>query len=155
MLEAETPIIWPPDMKNGVIGKVPDAGKDWRQEEKGTIEDEMVGWHHQLEGHEFEPAAGAGDGQGSLVCCSPQGHRERLNWTELPIYTHRWGLWEAVKKPSSGKRPKVEIKRWESAYIWYLAIGLDENTEAASIQRHRKGRGLGPGSLRGQGDEKQ
>ena len=71
-----------------VIGKDPDAGKDWGQEEKGTTEDEMVGWHHQLNGHECEWTLGVGDGQGGLVCCSPRGRREsdtteRLNWTEL------------------------------------------------------------------------
>ena len=86
--EAETPVLWPPDVKNWLLGKDPDAGKDWRQEEKGTTEDEMVGWHHQLEGHEFEQAPGVGDGQGSLACCSPRGRKEsdtteRLNWTEL------------------------------------------------------------------------
>ena len=84
-VEAETPILWPPDAKNWLIWKDPDAGKDWRQEEKGTTEDEMVGWHHWLDGHEFEQALGVGEGQGSLVCCSPWGHKEshmteRLNW---------------------------------------------------------------------------
>ena len=86
-IEAETPILWPPDAKNWLIWKDPDAGKDWRWE-KGTTEDEMVGWHHWLNGHEFEQAPGVGDGQGGLVCCSPWGRREsdtteRLNWTEL------------------------------------------------------------------------
>ena len=82
------PILWPPDAKSQLIGKDPDAGKDWRQEEKGTTEDEMVGWHHQLDGHEFEQAPEVGDGQGGLTCCSPWGREEsdtteRLNWTEL------------------------------------------------------------------------
>ena len=85
--EAETPILWPPDGKHWLLGKDPDAGKDWRQEEKGTAEDEMVGWHHWLKGHEFEQAPGVGDGQGNLACCSPWGHKEsemteRLNWTD-------------------------------------------------------------------------
>ena len=85
--EAEAPILWPSDVKNWLIGKDPDAGKDWRQEEKETTEDEIVGWHHWLDGHEFEQAPGVGDGQGSLACCSPRGHKvldtnERLNWTE-------------------------------------------------------------------------
>ena len=71
--EAETPLLWPPDGKNWLIGKDPDAGKDWRQEEKGMQEDEMVGWHHWLYGHEFKQALGAGDGQGSLACCIPWG----------------------------------------------------------------------------------
>ena len=84
---AETSVLWPPDAKSWLIGKDPDAGKDWRQE-KGTTEDEMVGWHHQLNGHGFGWTLGVGDGQGSLVCCSSWGHKEldtteRLNWTEL------------------------------------------------------------------------
>ena len=74
--EAEAPILWPPDGKHWLFRKDPDAGKDWGQEEKGTIEDEMVGWHHQLDGHEFEQASGVGDGQGSLVCCIPRGLKE-------------------------------------------------------------------------------
>ena len=68
-------------MKSQPIGKDPDAGKDRRQEEKGITEDEMIGWHHRLDGHEFEQASGVGDGQGSLVCCSPWGHKE-LDTTE-------------------------------------------------------------------------
>ena len=84
--EAKTPILWPPDAKSWLIWKDPDAGKDWRQEDKGTTEDEMVGWHHLLNGHEFEQTPGVGDRQGSLACCSPWGHKEsdmteRLNWT--------------------------------------------------------------------------
>ena len=84
--EAETPIFWPPDGKNWLTGKRPDARKDWRQE-KGMTEDEMVGWHHQLDGHGSEEAPGVDDGQGSLVCCSPWGCREsdmtkQLNWTD-------------------------------------------------------------------------
>ena len=74
--EAEAPIFWPPDVKSQLIGKDPDSGKDWRQEEKGTTEDKIVGWHHQLNGHEFEQAPGDGQGQGRLVCCSPWGHKE-------------------------------------------------------------------------------
>ena len=86
--EAETPILWPPDAKNWLIGKDPDAGKDWRQEEKGRTEDEMVRWHHQLDGHEFDKAPGVGDGQGGPVCCGPWCCKqldttERLNWAEL------------------------------------------------------------------------
>ena len=83
--EAETPILWPPDIpKNWVIRKVPDSGKDWRLEEKGTMEDKMVRWHHQINGHEFEQVLGVADGKGSLVCCSPWGHRVRHDWvTEL------------------------------------------------------------------------
>ena len=74
--EAETPILWPPDEKSWLIWKDPDAGKDWRQEEKGMTEDEMVGWHHWLSGHEFGWTPGVGDGQGGLACCSSRGHEE-------------------------------------------------------------------------------
>jgi len=74
--EAETLILWPPDAKSQLIGKDPDAGKNRRQEEKGTTEDEIVGWHHWLNEHEFERAPGVGDGQESLVCCSPGGRKE-------------------------------------------------------------------------------
>ena len=89
--EAEAPILWPPDMKNWLIGKDPDAGKDWRQEEKGMTEDEMVGWHHWLKRHEFEWAPGVGKGQGRLVCCSPWGCKdldmtEQLNWTDSLLF---------------------------------------------------------------------
>ena len=73
--EAETPILWPPDVKNWLTAKDPGAGKDGRREE-GTTEDEMVGWRHRLDGHEFEQALGVGDGQGGLACCSPWGHKE-------------------------------------------------------------------------------
>ena len=83
--EAETPILWPPDVKSWLIWKDPDAGKDWGQEEKGMTEDKMVGWHHQLNGHEFGWTLGVGDGQGGLSYFSPWGHKvsdmtEKLNW---------------------------------------------------------------------------
>ena len=81
-VEAGTPILWPPDVKNWLIGKDPDAGKEWRQEEKGMTEDEMVGWHHRLEGHEFEKAPGVGNGQRSLACCSPWVSK---SWTWLNV----------------------------------------------------------------------
>ena len=85
--EAETPILWPPDAKSLLIGKDPDAGKDWWQEEKGMTEDEMVGWHHWLNKHEFEQALGVGDGQGSLACCIPWSCKE-LDTTERLNYHH-------------------------------------------------------------------
>ena len=87
-VEAETPVIWPPVGKNWLTGKDPDAGKDWRQEKKGMTEDEMVGWHHWLNGHEFGQAPGVGDGQGSPACYSSWNSKEsdmteQLNWTEI------------------------------------------------------------------------
>ena len=78
--EAEVPILWPPDMKNQLTGKYTDSGQDWRQEEKGMTEDETVGWHHPIDGPEFEQALGIGDAQGSLACCSPWGCK---SWTRL------------------------------------------------------------------------
>ena len=86
--EAETPVLWPPDEKNWLIWKDPDAGKDWGQEEKGMTEDEMVGWHHQLSRHGFGWTLGVGDGQGGLACWGSWGPKESdmtegLNWTEL------------------------------------------------------------------------
>ena len=86
-VEAETPILWPPDEKSWIMWKDPDAGKDWGQEEKGTTKDEMAGWHHRL-GHRFGWTPGVGDGQEGLACCNSWGCKEldmteRLNWTEL------------------------------------------------------------------------
>ena len=89
-VEAETSILWPPDVESWLIWKDPDAGKDWGQEEKGKTEDKMVGWHHRLNGHGFGWSPGVGDGQGGLACCSSWGRKEldtteQLNWTELNI----------------------------------------------------------------------
>ena len=83
--KAETPVLWPPQGKSWLIGKDYDAGRDWGQEEKGMTEDEMAGWHHQLDGHEFEWTPGVGDGQGGLACCNSRGRKEsdtteQLNW---------------------------------------------------------------------------
>ena len=132
--DVEAAILWSPDVKKWLIGKDPDARKDWRQEEKGSTEDEMVGWHHWLNGHEFEQAPETGDGQGSLVCCSLWGHKEsdmteRLNWLKLvkiismtkrdtvPFYvcvSHRVRffvtLWiVAFKAPLSMRFPRQEL----------------------------------------------
>ena len=93
--EAEAPTVWPPDAKSLLFRKDPDAGKDWRQEEKGMTEDEMAGWHHGLYGSESEWTLGVGDGQEGLACCDSWGHKEfdpteRLNWTELGKFPWRW-----------------------------------------------------------------
>ena len=86
--KAETPILWPPHGKSWFIGKDSGAWRDWGQEEKGMTEDEMAGWHHRLDGHEFEWTPGDGDGHGGLVCCNSWGCKESdmtepLNWTEM------------------------------------------------------------------------
>ena len=88
--EAETTILWPPHVMSWLIGKVPDAGRDWRQEEKGKTKNEMAGWHHRLDGHVFESTPGVCDGQGGLACCDSWGRKELdttelLNWTELKV----------------------------------------------------------------------
>ena len=101
---AETPILWPPDVKSWLTWKDPDAGKDWGQEEKRMTEDEMVGWHHWLDGHGFEWTLGVGDGQGGLACCGSWGHKvsdttEQLNWTELILIlflSHSWCLYDKI-----------------------------------------------------------
>ena len=87
--KAETPLLWPPDAKNQLTGEDHDAGKEWRQE-KQTTEDEMFGWHHWDDGHEFESTLGAGDRQGSLVCCSPWGRRVRHDWTTELNWWHQY-----------------------------------------------------------------
>ena len=93
--KAVTPVLWPPQAKNWLIGKDSDAGRDWGQEEKGMTEDEMAGWHHWLDGRESEWTLGVGDGQGGLACCDSWGRKEldtteRLNWTECVWKVHCW-----------------------------------------------------------------
>ena len=101
--KAETPVLWPPHAKSWLIGKDFDAGMDWRQEEKGTTEDEMAGWHHWLNGRRSERTLGVGDGQGGLTCCDSWGRKEsdtteqlnrtELNWPPLmgPFWGFEWG----------------------------------------------------------------
>jgi len=96
--KAETPVLWPPHAKSWLIGKDSDAGMDWGQEEKGTTEDEMAGWHHWLDGPESEWTPGVGVGQGGLACCDSWGHKELdttegLNWSELNLTFHKNFLW--------------------------------------------------------------
>ena len=91
--EAESPIFWPPDVKSWLIWKKSDAGKDWGQEENGTTEEKMVGWHHRLNGHGFVWTPGVGDGQGGLACYGSWGHKEsdttELNWTDGSVHGFR------------------------------------------------------------------
>ena len=114
-VEAETPILWPPDAKSWLIRKDPDAGKHWRQEEMGMTEDEMVGWRHWLNGDESEQAPGVGDRQGGLACCSPWGCKEsdtteRLNWTDMFGWISLLCNWNYYKTAQlySNRRKKVK-----------------------------------------------
>ena len=118
--EAEAPILWPPDAKSRLTRKDPDAGKDWRQEEKGMTE-EMVGWHHRLDGHEYEQAPGVDDGQGSLACCSPWGCKEsdtteQLNWTE------RWGIIKIIYICRTQLSNWIELRDEELKFLFYLYL---------------------------------
>ena len=104
--KAETTVLWPPHVKSWLIGKDSDAGRDWGQEEKGTTEDEMTGWHHWLDGCESEWTPGVGDGQGGLACCDSWGRKEsdtteRLNWTELNL--NQWS------KLTSAEMRQIEV----------------------------------------------
>ena len=117
--DAEAPILWPPDAMNRLIRKDPDAGKVWRQEKKGTTEDKMVGWHHQLNGHEFEQAPRDGKGQGSLVCCSPWGHKE-LDTTEwLNNRIHCWFQWQTWRNHKYGQL-RAYVYIWRANYKFYI-----------------------------------
>ena len=130
--EAETPILWPPDEKNWLIGKDSETGKDWRQEEKGTTKDEMVRWHYWLYGHEFEWTPGVGDGQGGLAHWSPWGRKESnmtegLNWTELNwpvvlnplVHRSKFLLWWDKNWGREIKQPdNIKCAVWMVAVVW-------------------------------------
>ena len=133
--DAEAPILWPPDAKNWFIGRDPDAGKDWRREEKGTTEDEMVGWHHRLSGRELEQALGVGDGQGNLACCSLW---TRLSdWTELSGFGRSFisfikqieavpyfpFLWDNIRLELFVSKRLVEFAKT----VWALMLSLFED----------------------------
>ena len=119
--KAETPILWPPHVKSWLIGKDSDAGRVWGQEEKGTTEDEMAGWHHWLDGYESEWTPGVGDGQGGLVCCNSWGCKESdttewLNWTDKKNeVTRPKQKWHSVVDVSGGES-KVRCSK-EQYYI--------------------------------------
>ena len=122
---ADAPILWPPDAKNWLICKNPDAGKDWRRKEKGMTEDKMVGWHHQLDGRDFEWTPGDGDGQGGLACCNSWGRKqsdttEQLNWTEL-----NWTLCKANQQHI----PELSYKNNLPAWQWVQRQQEEENLE--------------------------
>ena len=131
--EAETPILWPPHAKSWLTGKDPDAARDCGQEEKETTEDEMAGWHHRLDGHEFEWTPGVGDGQGGLAFCDSQGFKEsdtteRLNWNELMhtikyIYIYiKKQLFEKIYEPQCSKQHYLYIHMYIYLSILYIHI---------------------------------
>ena len=136
--EAVTPVLWPPDMNNWLVGKDPDAVKDWRQEEKRMTEDEMFGWHHRLDGYEFEQAPGVGDGHGSLVCCSPWGRKEsditkQLNWTELPANYPAPLCFQSLKNSQRLRNRRQAIKIGKFCYLEKM-MNLWSSTEGIYIK---------------------
>ena len=126
--KAETPVLWPPAVKNWLIWKDPDDGNDWRQEEKGTVKDKIVGWHNWLDGHEFDKAPEVGDGQGSLAYCSPWGHKELdmtewLNWTDMRF--SRQEHWSDLPFPSPVDYILSELstmtrQSWVALHAWLI-----------------------------------
>ena len=119
--EAEALILWPPDAKSQLTGKDPDAGKDWRQEEKGTTQDEMVGWHHRLNGHEFEQTPGGGEGQGSLARCSPWGGRVRHNWATDRQHATCGNLFPPPRiEPASLALEAQSLNHWTTREVLHL-----------------------------------
>ena len=121
--EADAPIFWPPDAKCGLIRKDPDAGKDWGLGEKGMTEEKRVGWHHQLDGHEFEHALGVDDGQGNLVCCSPWGHKQ-LDMTEwLNNNNNQWWLAGILKEDGTAQGHHVCPPRFRAPNVQDLDCG--------------------------------
>ena len=159
--KAEDPILWPPDAKNWLLRKDPDAGKNWRQEEKGMTEDEIVGWHHRVDGHEFEQAPGIGDGQGNLLCYSPWGRKEsdmteQLNLIEKIIFVEKLELtvlisfhvgiyWLFLKLQIMRQLcwyfPHLcsKILSWKHLHVGFVFKGL-EITEAILIEEYRVGK---------------
>ena len=121
--EAETPVLWPPHVKCWLIGKDPDAGRDWGQEEKGTTEDEMAGWHHRLDGREFEWTPAVGDGQGGLACCNSWGRKSQTrlsDWTELKllIVSATFVFW----RKKILREIEIHILKKKCTNIWLFAV---------------------------------
>ena len=127
--EAETPILWPPDTKSWLIWKDPDAERDWGQEEKGTTEDEMAGWHHRLDGHEFEWTLRVGDGQGGLACCDSWCRKVRNDWATELNWTMKW--------ITLGGDKLTDSKRFIRKLDVHLSRGLQGNPYIRSEQRYK------------------
>ena len=125
----ETPILWPLEGKSWLLGKDPHAGKDWRQEEKWTAEDKMVGWHHWLNGQEFEQAPGDGKGQGSLTCWSPWGCKESDMTEQQP--NSKKPLWGGKKKSGGGRQHRSS---WEK--LWFL--GQSQSVQGMTQRRNQQ-----------------
>ena len=141
MLKLKLLILWSPDVKNWFIGKDPDARKDWRQEEKGMTKDEMVGWHHWLDGHEFEQAPGVGDGQGGLACCSPWGCRVRHDWVTELNWTkpgHLSICWHA----SLPCGPQLPQGRSSAAVACTAAAPMADIAVLSTCHKHQQGPAL-------------
>ena len=155
--ETETPVLWPPDVKSRFIRKDPDDGQDWRQEEKGTTEDEMFGWYSWLSGHEFEQALGDGDGQGSLVCCSPWDCKEsdtteRLNNSKVTV-RYGWGdrdRWMGERQTLVSIKPSL-MEIWEMLWYWNIESYGDKN-ETDPCTRSVKAAGMKVNQGKGSGD---
>ena len=149
--EAETPILWPPDA-NWLLRKDPDAGKDWRQEEKGTTEDETLGWHHRLNGHESEWTPGVGDGQGGLASCSAWGCKESdtTEWLKGNWY-RQWNFRTKILTHSTtwislGDNVSSKISQWQGDKYWKIPlteIPRVKSTETESIMVVARGWGEG------------
>ena len=146
--ETETTILWSPDAKNWLIGKAPDAGKDWRQEAKRSTENEMVGWHHWLNGQEFKQHPGVGDGLGSLACCSPWGHKE-LDTTEWLnslmglILDNRTGIHRTKVTSISSVYLTYFIKKYAAevqnsniskSWLWHIHIDIQFKKKNADVR---------------------
>ena len=154
--ETETPVLWPPDVKSRFIRKDLDDGQDWRQEEKGTTEDEMFGWYSWLSGHEFEQALGDGDGQGSLVCCSPWDCKEsdtteRLNNSKVTV-RYGWGdrdRWMGERQTLVSIKPSL-MEIWEMLWYWNIESYGDKN-ETDPCTRSVKAAGMKVNQGKGSG----
>ena len=159
--KVKTPVLWPPHVKSWLIGKDSDAGRDWGQEQKGMTEDEMAGWHHGLDGREFEWTPGVGDGQGGLACCISWGCKESdmtewLNWTELNE-TDSHEIWKVVEKKLGFSGGSAVMQEMEEMQFW--SLGWEDPLEKemtiySSILAWQIPRTEEPGELQSMGSQR-